>query len=65
MKSVIRVLCAAIAMVGFSQGFAEPQRGGDLVHIYSQFPPHFNSGIKSGATPLCRGFQHFRGLGGD
>ena len=62
MKNIIRSLCAAVAMVAFGSGFAEPQRGGDLVHIYSQFPPHFNSGIKSGATLYAGASNIFVGL---
>jgi len=31
-------------------GIAGPKRGGDLISLFAQFPPHFNCAIKSGAA---------------
>jgi len=42
------ILAAGFVLTGTS--IAEPKRGGDVTVLYGQFPPHFNSAIKSGAA---------------
>jgi peptide/nickel transport system substrate-binding protein len=48
--SQIVVLGIVAVMFSITSGFAAPKRGGDLVTLYGQFPPHFNCAIKSGAA---------------
>ena len=56
------ILGVTSLMFTFGTSFADPKRGGDLVHIYGQFPPHFNSAIKSGATLYAGASNIFVGL---
>ncbi len=42
--------------------FAGPKRGGDLVTLFAQFPPHFNSAIQSGAAIAAPASNIFVGL---
>jgi len=44
------VLGIVAVIFSLTTGFAGPKRGGDLIALYGQFPPHFNCGIKSGAA---------------
>lgn len=63
MKKVCFVILG-IAAVTFTSTpvLAEPKRGGDLIALYGQFPPHFNSAIKSGATLYAAASNIFVGL---
>ncbi len=46
----IIILGIVAVMFSITPGIAGPKRGGDLVSLFAQFPPHFNCGIKSGAA---------------
>ncbi|MFT5133434.1 MAG: peptide/nickel transport system substrate-binding protein, partial [Gammaproteobacteria bacterium] len=61
-KILIFIVAITTTMFALTPGFAEPKKGGDLIAIYSQFPPHFNAAIKSGATLYAAASNIFVGL---
>ncbi len=56
------VLCLFVFMTMTATGFAEPKRGGDYIWAMGQFPPHFNSALRSGVTIMNPGSQIFVSL---
>ncbi len=59
-KSVLIILIAGMMLCGTC--FADPKQGGDMTVLYWQFPPHFNSAIKSGAAVAASGSNIFVSL---
>lgn len=59
-RHIIIVLFVGLVLV--SNGFAKPMHGGDLKVLFWQFPPHFNSAIKSGASIASAGANIFVSL---
>jgi len=67
MKKTLRlskfvILGIVAVMFSVTSGLADPKRGGDLIALYTQFPPHFNSAIKSGAAVASPASNIFVGL---
>ncbi|MDB4264617.1 ABC transporter substrate-binding protein [bacterium] len=60
--SLFVILGMTAVMFSLTPGFAGPKRGGDLITLYTQIPPHFNSAIKSGATLYAAASNIFVGL---
>lgn len=56
------VLGLVVLMITAVSSFAAPKRGGDYIIPAAQFPPHFNSGIASGAAIATPASQIFVGL---
>ena len=51
-----------VGLIMFGTSFAGPKRGGDMIALYWQFPPHFNAAIKSGAAIAASSAQIFVSL---
>ena len=64
MKNVIRVLCVAVAMVAFTRVLPNPNEG-EIWYISIVSSRRISIPASIWCNALRRGFQHFRGLGGD